>query len=208
MMLALPKTFREILPDAQSSSVEVATGLTIAGFETYVICPLERLKIELMTRKRTIDPVTHQLQRPQLQEFFKQYKGRIFPELTRGLNASFARQISTWVSFLVANKEFKNWEKKRTGQEQLSFASLLRVSFLVGSVNTAANMPFDVVKTNLQKEQHFANEGLFRVMKKVYQTHGMRGLYTGWQVRMVHYMLHSLFSVTLLDRLESSWRKK
>lgn len=203
MMLGFPPFFKEVLPENiqkdYPSSVKTATGLTIASFETGIISPLERLKVYLMTCKA---------EQKKISQFFIQNKGKLLPELTRGLGAVYVRQMTSWVSFLVADDKFKKWEKARTQSENMSFTSLLRVSFLVGAVNTAANMPFDVLKTNLQKDKFIANQGMLKTLGKIYQTHGVRGLYAGWQVRMMQYMIQSVFTVALLERLEKSWNKK
>lgn len=125
----------------------------------------------------------------------------------RGLNAVYVKQIASWVFFLAADEKNKNWERRRMQMKQLSLISLLKVSFLVGIVNTGANMPFDVVKTNLQKDRYLDNKSVFKTMLKIYRNHGVSAIYAGWQVRMLQYMIQSVFTVTILDRLESSWRK-
>lgn len=202
MMLGLPPFFEQALPDslqtAFPSIVKTAAGITIAGFETF-LCPLERLKVYLMTAEKG---------EKRIRRFFSQNQNQLFSELTRGLNAVFARQVTSWVSFLVTEDKFKNWERKRTNTTQLSFFSLIKVSFCVGCANTLVNMPFDTVKTNLQKKNFIANEGVLKTMLKIVKTHGMRGLYAGASVRLFQYMIQSAVTVTLLDSLESSWKTK
>lgn len=129
-------------------------------------------------------------------------------ELFRGMRAVYARQISSWASFLVSDNRVKEWEKKRTQTEELSFASLMRASFLVGVINTIANMPFDTAKTALQKHDPLPDNNLWKTLEKIYHTHGIQGLYAGWKPRMIQYMLQSAFTVTLLDRLDKSWKGK
>jgi hypothetical protein len=203
MMLSLPGFFQNQLPANVSSkykdAIPTATGLTIASFETFFICPLERLKVFLITKEA---------KKNQLRQFFQMYKKQLPSELYRGIGAVYGRQISTWVSFLVSDKRVKDWERARTQTKQLSFESLMKVSFIVGTFNTIANLPFDVAKTNLQKSDPLENKGLFKTLGKIYQMHGVSGLYAGWKPRMLQYMLQSAFTVTILDRLESSWKNK
>lgn len=202
MMLSFPGFFKEHLPvkfqQKYTDAVPTATGLTIASFETFFVCPLERLKVFLITKS---------VKKNQLRQFYQTHKSQLCSELYRGIGAVYGRQISSWVSFLVSDKRVKDWERARTNTSQLSFGSLMKVSFIVGAFNTLANMPFDVAKTNLQKCDYLQNDGLLTTLQKIYQTHGIRGLYGGWKPRMVQYMLQSAFTVTLLDRLESSWKK-
>lgn len=202
MMLSLPRFFEGILPSSfhkkYQDIIPFATAVTIATLESFIICPLERGKVFLMTyNKQSIN----------ISGFFTMYKGKIRKELFRGVGAVYTRQISTWASFLVSDKRVKNWEKRRTNTEELSFTSLMKVSFIVGCINTAFNMPFDVAKTSLQKQEHFSNKHCWNALKTTYIHHGMPGLYAGWKPRMIQYMLQSAFTVTLLERLERSWKK-
>lgn len=202
MMLGFPSFFQRAIPsDIQEkypSVVKTATGLSIASIETFVVCPLERMKVYLMTADHKEKGII---------EFGKKNRGHLTSELMRGLNAVFARQMTSWVSFLVADEYFKKQERERTGKKELSFASLLRVSFYVGSVNTIANMPFDVLKTQLQQSYYIPNEGIIKNFVKIYQRAGLNGLYAGWQVRMVQYMIQSVFTVTMLAKLEEQFAK-
>jgi hypothetical protein len=45
-------------------------------------------------------------------------------------------------------------------------------------------------------------------MRDLYQSYGIRGLYLGWQVRMIQYMIQSVFTVTLLEKLERAWDRR
>lgn len=203
MMLGFPPFFQQILPvslqQQYPTSVKTATALAIANFETLIVCPLERLKVYLMTADHKGKGVF---------EFLKANKSSVIRALWQGTSAVWARQVTSWVSFLVADEKFKTWERQRIGKKELPFPSLLKVSFCVGAVNTLANMPFDVAKTQLQKDRFMKNEGLFKTVYKIYQSYGVRGLYLGYQVRMAQYMLQSVFTVTLLEKLERSWDKK
>ena len=190
----LPKDIQAQYP----ASIPTCTGLTIAIFEAGIICPFERMKVYLQTNSSKQHAITH---------FFKEHHHKMLPELKRGLGAVFIRQIVTWVSFLVADKKFKDMEKQRIQSDKLPFPSLMKVAFQVGLVNTLANMPFDTVKTNLQKKDHIETRGVIKTMQKIYNNHGIKGLYAGWQIRMVQYMIQSIFTVSVLDYLERSWKK-
>jgi hypothetical protein len=64
-------------------------------------------------------------------------------------------------------------------------------------------MPFDFVKTQMQKEGYH-KEKTFEIMKKYYNQEGIRVLYTGSQFKLLQYILQSIFTVVLLDKLESN----
>jgi hypothetical protein len=63
-------------------------------------------------------------------------------------------------------------------------------------------MPFDFVKTQMQKEG-YRQEKTFILLKNFYTEHGINVLYTGWPIKMIQYILQSVFTVVLLDRLEN-----
>jgi hypothetical protein len=62
-------------------------------------------------------------------------------------------------------------------------------------------MPFDFVKTQLQKE-NFIQAKTFPILKKYYFEGGLRLLYVGWQFKIFQYTTQSFFTVFTLDRLE------
>jgi solute carrier family 25 carnitine/acylcarnitine transporter 20/29 len=202
MMLSFPKlyegffpvAFQEALPDA----VPTATAISISTFESWIICPFERGKVVLMTSEG----------KKLLRQFFARNQGHLRQELFRGVLAVYARQLASWGSFLVTDKRVKTWERKRTQTEQLSLCSLMWISFVVGAINTAVNIPFDTAKTQLQKKDPLLNETLRSTLKKIYRAHGVHGLYAGWRPRMIQYMLHAVFTVSLLEHLEQSWKHK
>lgn len=201
MMLAFPQFFKTSLPESLQnsypSSIKLATALSIAHLETFIICPLERLKVYLMTAEHHSKGIL---------EFFQHHRKHIGKEMLRGIQAVYLRQITAWVSFLLTDEKLKNLEKKKIQKEDLPFTSLMKVSFCVGVINTAVNMPFDVVKTQMQKAGHPKQSSVMHLMKTVYRSSGVRGLYAGWQVRLVQYMVQSVFTVSILEHLERKLR--
>lgn len=203
MMLGLPHQYNQHLPKSLIQRYPTLpkglTGLTIAVFEVGLITPLERLKVHCMT---------HLEKDKKVYDFFLKNRGKLVREMTRGLNATFARQISSWVSFLVADEKLKQWEKLRTRTNELSFSSLMGVSVIVGTLNTAVNMPWDALKTQMTKVNYISNEGVFKSLKHMHTLYGIKGLYAGWQVRLLQYIVQSTLTVTLLDKLENSWNNQ
>jgi hypothetical protein len=97
------------------------------------------------------------------------------------------------VGFLVSDSQIRNIEKETTQTDQLSFYSKIKVSFIVGVINTLVYMPPDTIKTHLQKHNSLSNESLFHTVTSVYKKNGWRGFYMGWQVRLIHYMMQSVY---------------
>ena len=67
-------------------------------------------------------------------------------------------------------------------------------------------MPFDFVKTQLQKEKCIEAK-TFPILKKYYQEGGLKLLYVGWQFKMLQYITQSFFTVVTLDHLEIKSKK-
>lgn len=198
MMVYLPPYLQEILPKRitkdSPTAVKTSAGLVIAHFETFAIAPLERLKVELMTAPKEKRQLTH---------FFEDKRGELRRTLYKGTTAVYARQMASWVSFLAADGYFKSIERKKYPDAQyLPFTALMKVAFEVGFVNTIANMPFDVAKTRIQQHNATGSVNIFKVMRRVFDESGTKGLYAGWQVRMTQYMVHSIFTVTMLEYFE------
>lgn len=202
MMMVFPQFFKEHLPEKLQvqypASAKLATAVSIANLETFIICPLERLKVHLMTLDHKNKGIT---------EFYIHHRKHLGREMIRGIHAVYLRQITSWASFLLTDEKMKNWERRRIQKEELPFFSLMKVSLVVGAVNTAVNMPFDFVKTQMQKAEHVNERSVIAVIKRVYQTNGARALYAGWQVRMVQYMIQSVFTVPLLDYFERTYAR-
>jgi hypothetical protein len=63
-------------------------------------------------------------------------------------------------------------------------------------------MPFDFVKTQLQKDKNM-QEKSSKILKFYYKQYGIRSLYIGWQFKSLQYFLQSVFTVKTLDYLEN-----
>jgi len=128
------------------------TGITIAALETNIIAPLQRLKNFEMTRSH------------EKTGKWGGYRSFLFGgshggvdvkrELMRGSSAVFFRQMLSWSSFLVLDA----WGKEKLREhlnlqesEAIPAWYLGITASLLGVVNTALVMPFDVVQTSVQK---------------------------------------------------------
>ncbi len=201
MMILFPPMYESLLPDDETHKRKylrkIATGLTIANAEVFVINPLERLKVWLMTKEN----------KGTLREFFRQNSGKVGSELLRGVSATFPKQNVSWVSFLWADEWCKTQVKAYVGREELSNTELLASGGAVGIINTAATLPFDNIKTRMQMVG--AQEaGFFNTLGDVVRKSGIKGLYAGWQPRVVQYMVQAMLTVSMLDYLENKFANK
>ncbi|PRP77424.1 Mitochondrial carrier protein [Planoprotostelium fungivorum] len=158
MMLSFPSLFSKIVPApyaAGGTTERILTGIAIASLESFFVCPLERLKVFLMTSNQ----LKHGLR--SFMEGAGGDKRSLRVELFRGLGAVYTRGLVSWVSFLFADHQTKKFARKISGEKELSIKTLMICSVPVGLFNTMLNMPFDIVKTTVQKEHYVQRDRSF-----------------------------------------------
>lgn len=195
LMIGLPNFYRKVITN--EGYVQSLTGLSIAVIESIIICPLERLKIWLMTAPHYF----------KLQQFISQSK---MQDLFCGLTPLMLRQVVSWVSFLSATHYFKEIVKSITGSNELTTLDLLMVSIGVGLVNTGVIMPMDFIKTYTQKYHTIHNTsmtGMRREILSMFEPNKIRLLYAGYSIRLFHYIMNAAFTVNLLEYLVNKYGK-
>lgn len=96
-----------------------------------------------------------------------------------GFGACAARQVGNQaISFPVFYK-VKELRLKSTGRKDLNNFERLAFGFFAGSCSSLVTMPLDVAKTIAQKQQGEVTQSTIAIIKNVYQTTGIRSLYTG-----------------------------
>lgn len=71
---------------------------------------------------------------------------------------------------------------------------------IVAAVNTTLVMPFDCVKTHLEK--HDPTSTYLNTFRNIYKQAGMIGFFTGYRLRFLLYFSNAVFTVNLLEKLE------
>ena len=194
LMIALPFLYGNIFDSL--FLVSLSTGLTIAFLEGFIITPFERFKVWLMTYSGSSNGI---------KTFMIKLHNQIVHVLYRGLKITIIRQVVSWVTFLVVHDQLIFYAKNLYAVQTLSIVVLLIISLVEGAVNTIAIMPFDCIKTQQQKANDPSNETIGNLFQSIYRKHGLRGLYLGWTPKMIQYMIHSAFTVTLLERLKEAF---
>ena len=193
LMVGIPNTYRRFL--GNENLIQLLTGITLATAETYIICPLERIKIWLMTAPK-----------PTFQAFTEDRAG--LGDFYKGVNALLMRQTLSWVTFLGFTSLFKESVIKYKGQ--VDFYDLIVIGILVGGINTAVIMPADFIKTHKQKFGDLSGRTILNSFE--YLTSGEKTcfskfliVYCGWRIRVVHYFMNSVATVHLVDHLEKKF---
>jgi hypothetical protein len=205
LMLFLPRAFETLYPkpwtDKFAFLSKGSTGVSLAAVDAFLVCPLERLKVVLQTKQSDIT----------IRQFMREHKADLSKSMFAGLTPFFYRNLVSWTSFLYFDYLFKKMFRSKlniSNQVGLDSFSLLQISLLVGVANITSVMPLDILKT--LKQQHskeFAKATLLDMAKRVYRESGFKGFYYGWQPRMAQYLIQSVFTVPILDKLEVRQRK-
>lgn len=193
LMLSVPFAYSYVCSSVVM--VSMLTGLTIAFIEVWLLTPLERLKVWLITFK----------QRGGVRAFFQTrvcYLG-LSSLLYRGVSVSLVRQITSWMVFLVTHDQLMLLLKVlNLSPASLPVMWLLGVGFIEGSINTLFVLPLDCVKTHFQKVDSDHNLRITDVFLFIVKRYGFRGIYVGWQVRLLQYIVNALFTITILEHLK------
>lgn len=138
MMLFFPRLYDKYISfeikNIFPGIVKILTGISIANIEVLILCPLDRIKIYLMTSSQVGSDFN------KIKHFYDINKHRLLNELFRGVEPTFWRSNVSWISFLYLDYKFKsifrNFDRyKKNNNTHLSFADLLIISFLVGIGN-------------------------------------------------------------------------
>jgi Mitochondrial carrier protein len=65
--------------------------------------------------------------------------------------------------------------------------------------------PIDLIKTlyQMQMNEYFIQTSFLQTGKTIYKKAGIKGLYIGWQARIIQYVIQTFFTSALLEYLEN-----
>jgi len=224
LMVSLPPFYHSLLSKVGHQRTSQArdnigakafTAYTIATVESCVSCPLERLKVLLITRdqlsaKQAVGQSLGLIDVRRGNSSIRKVIPVVTSRLFQGFGALYVRQSLSWATFLIADSQLKQTVRRISGQtEVLSFTYLMVVSCGVGFIHTVVTLPVDCVKTHLQQfssdsqsSARWQQPKLTSVVGSIFSKYSIRGFYVGFYVRLFQYMLNSIFTVTLLEHLE------
>ena len=135
MMIFFPNFFIRLYPNSWTAKFKglhkISAGIVIASIETFFVCPIERMKVFLMTR---INKDVHMM------DFFRNQRNykAIFLSLYNGLRPQLFRQLISWTTFLYFENKFKRIARNilhTPHEEQLSLWTIGLTSTATGIVN-------------------------------------------------------------------------
>ena len=139
------------------------------------------------------------------------FKSHNFRSLFDGIYAVLLRQSISWVSFLGSTEFYKQLVYKSNNSDpknyKLSFKELTAISMMVCLTNTAFVMPLDYIKTQYQRNNAQTKGNLLNFIFSEVKRVGVKGMYIGWNFKLIQYNINSFFSVMILEQLLNRYTK-
>jgi len=177
-----------------SSLVPVMVGVTGAAIETtLILCPFESLRTREMTT------------------FWKEGKVNMWHTITkidgvkiffRGWDSILLRQVVTWVTYLVVYDQCRNIALKSKGSMPLTWIDKILVGSATGFVACLLNTPFDMFKTQVQKDQPLKLQ-ITSLARVLYSQYGAYGLYSSLGTRALRSTWYSAVTLLTMDYLNA-----
>lgn len=205
--------FGQALPNSDKGTRAALTGISMAIADTIIICPLERIKVWLMTNQSTDKSFA---------KFFTNRSANnmpVYQDLFKGVTVSFTRSGVSWVSYLFAEAKIREIVMKASCSVNeyepyptLPIAERILIGALGGICNGLCTLPFDTIKTNVQKEG-FIDRASLKTMcavgKDLVVKHGfVKGLYPGFLTKLIHYSLVGIITSDVIQRVDKVWYDK
>jgi len=176
----LPSNWKKDKPALQATCV----GLSMALAETSLVTVTELMK--------TLHMTTRVSQKPQLLEIVK----------TRGLGALyqswsvvFMRNSVAWIAYLVTPIKLSAFFSK---PNEVNVAQDFAINGLAGGLNVLMITPFDMVKTQLQKENALKVQNFVYAVQKIHRLYGLKAFWNGAGIKMVHNVWYAAVMLTAM----------
>lgn len=204
LLIFFQGVFDRIFPGMEKSTknlalVKALSGFCVANIDSVIVCPLERMKVFFMTRSDFKGGYI---------SYFKTHSQALVKVLFKGLNIHMLRQNVSWFVWLESDACTKMYVRRKHNidpfKQTIPFTLVLPIALVTSIVNVLAVMPFDMVKTNIQKEKPV-------LVKEVLSKYGNKGhfkyFFVGWRVRLLQYFIQNVFTMNMLEIMESKYRK-
>jgi hypothetical protein len=210
VILQSPHSFRELLnkfplttPEKKSSYysqialTNFMSAVTIASIETPISAPFDTCRLDFIVNpEKTRTLLDYFKLNSTLQLQFK------------GLGALYLKEIFGWTSFLVSCNVLRQGVKDYNGDNTIKPYQILPISLTVGVANAAAIMPWDVARSQIQKNKHSPKATVGNAIKSIIDQHGYKGLYVGWGIRALQISLATALSIPVMEKFENELQDK
>ena len=208
----LKKAYSDMLGERNTAALNGGLiSVTMMCADNIIILPLERLKVLLMTSRQ---------KEGEIKRFFfnRATKEPILKDLFRGFVVSMTRSGIAWGSYLIPEAVIR--EKVYASRANIPFintdaepGTTIQEKFLIGGlsglINGLCTLPFDTLKTNVQKEGFIEKatlKNMYNIGAQRIKDNGVwRGLYPAFSVRLFHYAIVGVITADLMRRVDGIW---
>lgn len=179
----------------------VCTSFSMAFFDTMINCPIDRIKVWLMMNpekniKQYIEQSSENGALLMIHDLF-------------GCSDVYAmRSGLSWISYLLSESIIRGVFTNYVTNLSLLDNSI--IGFLSGIINGLLIMPFDVIKTNIQKKCNTRAISMFamiRALREIVSSRsGIMGLYAGFIPRLLHYSIVGMVTGNIIPKIDQIWR--
>jgi Mitochondrial carrier protein len=202
--------YKAKFPDASEASIGAATSLTMSTTDTYIIAPLERMKVWLMTNRSEDKSIS---------KFFVNKPKGLSPSFEyfyRGAHISWMRSTISWGTYLIPEAIIREQviklsprvTEKNSKIPHIPLPEQIFIGAAGGIINALCMLPFDAVKTNIQKPEYTGRatiKNMLRVGKNLVADHGIKGLYSGFWPRLIHYSIVGVLTEGVMQQVDQVW---
>lgn len=176
----LTSKWKKEYPSLQPSCV----GASMALVETSLVTVTELMK--------TLHMTTAVSQKPQMLEIVK--SGGV-GALYQSWSVVLIRNSVSWISYLVTPLKLYSFFAK---PNECSVVQDLVINGLAGGLNVLIITPFDMIKTQLQKENALKVQNFVHAVQKIYGLYGIKAFWNGAGIKMVHNVWYAAVMLTAM----------
>eukprot|EP01121_Diplochlamys_sp_Union-15-3_P005554 TRINITY_DN15898_c0_g1_i1.p1 TRINITY_DN15898_c0_g1~~TRINITY_DN15898_c0_g1_i1.p1 ORF type:complete len:160 (-),score=16.26 TRINITY_DN15898_c0_g1_i1:15-494(-) len=116
----------------------------------------------------------------------------------RGWDSIFSRQVVTWVTYLLAYDYFRETTMKRRKDKPLNVWDKIFIGSATGFVACLLNTPFDMFKTQAQKDSPLKKNAVY-ISQLMFKQHGVSGIYSSFIMRFLRSTWYSVTTLLVMD---------
>lgn len=178
------------IQDQFKSIVPVSVGLSAAAIETTMyLCPLESLKTREMTQGHK-----------HVWKVVKQEGPCIF---FRGWNRLYYRQAISWGTYLCVYDALRARLLDYKQGKPVTQLEKTVMNAATGTIACLLTTPFDMLRTQIQKDQPLLEKRTIRALGYVMQTHGIKGVYRSLPTRVLRSAWYAVSTFFIMDYLNA-----
>ena len=154
-------------------------------------------------------------------DFFDMSRSKFGREIFKGFTPYFTKQLFALTTFLQVDAFYKKLIRRTFSipdDKLISGYKIMLWSFLIWLTTTVIVMPFDNIKTYLQKynlevigdkriEDTKEKMNIPRAFQRIYSAKGILGFFVGWRMKLAVYFVNKSFTIVFLERIEDFAKK-